>query len=246
MILQTGSLPGDKLTFCAETSTPRGSLALLKGAEVLGGVEWNKEASHSESIAIFSQDLLSKYNLTWRDIHQFGCGIGPGSFTGIRVAFNFVRSLSFFFSKPMIVATSFDLALAPVLKKGAVFLVTHPAFRNLIYIQILKVHDARLEVLLPSCALTLEQIKKALSHLQQPAHIVGAEANTVFKFLEACESKKLLASQVDSWPKAQNFSYLTHSNHFKTRPMEWKETSPLYIRASEAEEKLRLAMHVNS
>lgn len=244
MILQTGSPPGDQLVFCAETSTPRGSLALIRGNVVLAYKEWEKEASHSECIATYSKELLNQNSVNWTDIDVYGCGIGPGSFTGIRVAFNLIRSLSYFFKKPMLTATSFDLVLAPHLNESSNFLITQPAFRNFIYVMSVDLSCKEKKEVLPPSALTLEQIEEFILQTKKPIKVIGPQSEQLGDSLSQNALKKVVVSNTNTWPLAQSFSQLTTSNDFQTRPLDWKETRPLYIRASEAEEKLRLAPQV--
>ena len=59
------------------------------------------------------QILLDRHNVNLDQIHFFACGVGPGSYTGIRTAVATVKSLSLVMKKP-IVAVSSLLLLSPV------------------------------------------------------------------------------------------------------------------------------------
>ncbi len=81
-----------------DTSTPRGSVAILEGSEVMAEVRLHSSHTHS-TLLLSSIDFMLK-RLGWRleDLTLVAAGIGPGSFTGIRIgvatALGIAQSLS--------------------------------------------------------------------------------------------------------------------------------------------------------
>ena len=86
-------------TLAAETSSTTGSLALLRDSSVHAYIDWPSERSHSEKITIEADALLKKHDLDFSKIDRYAVSTGPGSFTGIRVALNFIRALAYSFDQ---------------------------------------------------------------------------------------------------------------------------------------------------
>lgn len=77
-----------------ETSGRQGSLALAVGPELLAEVPLGAEAEHARDLIPLLDKLLNDHDWTPRQIDQCHVSIGPGSFTGLRVAVAFARHLA--------------------------------------------------------------------------------------------------------------------------------------------------------
>lgn len=66
-------------------------------------------ALSSEELLPRIDSLLNEAELDVSDIDYFGCVIGPGSFTGIRVGVSAVRAFCYALNKPAVAVTYFDL-----------------------------------------------------------------------------------------------------------------------------------------
>lgn len=118
------------LILALDGSTPTLSLALLRGEEVLAEEVREKE-NHSELLPSILDELLERGGLGRRDVDRIAVGIGPGSFTGLRV----------------ILAAAKGIAYAqgiPLVGVGSLEAMAHGAFRALPAASILvPVLDAR-------------------------------------------------------------------------------------------------------
>jgi tRNA threonylcarbamoyladenosine biosynthesis protein TsaB len=68
-----------------DTSTQRGSVALLEGREIRADLRLQSLQTHSTLLLSSIQFLLCRLNWTLNDLNLVAVGIGPGSFTGIRI-----------------------------------------------------------------------------------------------------------------------------------------------------------------
>jgi tRNA threonylcarbamoyladenosine biosynthesis protein TsaB len=68
------------------TSTPRGSAALLDGGSVLAAAAYDDLRGHAERIFGAIDEVLAAAGVERADVQAIGCDVGPGSFTGVRVA----------------------------------------------------------------------------------------------------------------------------------------------------------------
>lgn len=100
-----------------ELSSPRGSLALLRGADLAGAAQWDEpQARHSTCFPIL-RDLLHENAVRPSDIDMIAVGRGPGSFSGMRLALTAASALALPHGKP-IHAVSSGEALAFRIAEG--------------------------------------------------------------------------------------------------------------------------------
>jgi tRNA threonylcarbamoyladenosine biosynthesis protein TsaB len=85
-----------------DTSSPRGSVALLEGTELAAELRLHSLQTHSVLLLKSIDFLLHTLGWTLSDLNLVAVGIGPGSFTGIRIgiatALGFAQSLSISFA----------------------------------------------------------------------------------------------------------------------------------------------------
>jgi len=95
-------MESQQLLLSLETATRAGSIALLKGSDVLALSGGDPEVSHSNTLLADTDILLSKVNLTIRHIDIFAVATGPGSFTGLRIGISTVKALAETLHRPCV------------------------------------------------------------------------------------------------------------------------------------------------
>jgi tRNA threonylcarbamoyladenosine biosynthesis protein TsaB len=68
-----------------DTSSPRGSVALLEGENLRAEVRLHSLQTHSKHLLSSIDFLLDQLNWKLCDLNLVAVGVGPGSFTGIRI-----------------------------------------------------------------------------------------------------------------------------------------------------------------
>lgn len=77
-----------------DTSSDVCSVALLEDDRIIDEMHNQSEKEHSQSLMPMIKELLEKNNITLDDIDLVASGIGPGSFTGIRIGIATVKAFS--------------------------------------------------------------------------------------------------------------------------------------------------------
>ena len=116
-----------------DTTTPVGSVAIVDDPGVVAELSTAGRDRHGETLLSDIRDVFDRAGLTLDDIELLAVGIGPGSFTGLRVGLAAVKGLGLASGHPVVgvgslealasALPSSDGLVAPVLdaSKGEVF-----------------------------------------------------------------------------------------------------------------------------
>jgi tRNA threonylcarbamoyl adenosine modification protein YeaZ len=199
-----------------ETSGEKGGLALQKSAGEIFVTEWVKKSSHSEVITRQFSALMDQAGAAQKDLKKIAVNIGPGSFTGLRVGLSFAKSLGYLLKIPLLAYGTLEV-LAEESETDGDVLVALPAIKGHFYSAGYRRSADKTEELLAPASRTEEEVGKIKGDFQNfidgslPAH--QTEVRKVLRF------------------------YQRKSGNFKETS--WEMLNPLYLRRSQAEEKLR-------
>jgi tRNA threonylcarbamoyladenosine biosynthesis protein TsaB len=85
-----------------ETSTRRGSVALLEADQVIASLTHDQPKSHAEAMLPLMTRLLADAGWSKNSLDRLGVGLGPGSFTGLRVGIALADGISLGLDRPLI------------------------------------------------------------------------------------------------------------------------------------------------
>ncbi|MHC4521456.1 MAG: tRNA (adenosine(37)-N6)-threonylcarbamoyltransferase complex dimerization subunit type 1 TsaB, partial [Planctomycetota bacterium] len=100
------------LILAVETSSRLGSVALALGPDLLGAETFSASLRHSAEIFPTIGDLLERSGYAAADISQVHISVGPGSFTGLRIAVTVAKSMHLANSVRLITVNSLDVIAA--------------------------------------------------------------------------------------------------------------------------------------
>ncbi len=109
-----------RLTLVIDSSTPTLFLGLLKDGRYLDAHVENLDRLQSEWMMPRLIELLKRHQCSLKDIDAVIVGDGPGSFTGVRLALTFVKTLALL--KPTKVYAISSLQLMGIYQTSAVWL----------------------------------------------------------------------------------------------------------------------------
>jgi tRNA threonylcarbamoyladenosine biosynthesis protein TsaB len=89
------------LLLAADTSSPSGSLAVLRDHTVLASRHAVSDEAYSSRLFRDLQSLLADLSLALNDFDAFAVASGPGSFTGLRVGLAAAKAWAEAYSKPV-------------------------------------------------------------------------------------------------------------------------------------------------
>lgn len=122
----------DILSLGFDTSAAHCAAALLtpEGA-VFARVE-EMAKGQAERLVPLLEELLAEAGIAWADVSGLGVGIGPGNFTGVRIAVSLARGLALGLSVPAIGVSLFDARAYGVARPCVVI---EDAKRGEVYVQ---------------------------------------------------------------------------------------------------------------
>ena len=85
-----------------DTSTPIGSVAVIDGDNLVAEHTLNIVQAHSSRLMPAIDTVLKWSDITADDLDGCAVGIGPGSFTGIRIGVATIKSLCYALDKPIV------------------------------------------------------------------------------------------------------------------------------------------------
>jgi len=223
------------LSLSCETSTLLGSVAIHNDGQLISYEEQFRQNSHSDSLNLLINTCLTKAKINLKQIDVFCSGLGPGSFTGIRISVNSIKTLSYIHQKPCFGLDSLtNLALINKdLVKSDPFVCGINAFKNMIYLAIYKYENDQLIVLLEPQVIRVQLLHQVIT---EKMIFIGDAFAAYKKYFQLHYSTLFQRDNlIFDYPKASAIAPIQTQN----LPLKhWSELQSFYLRASEAEENL--------
>ncbi len=185
-------------------------------------ISWESDKSHSEIIFEKMQLLFSKHSVEPKNLTELIVNFGPGSFTGIRISVNIVKTLSYSLSIPIYAYNSLDIISHSIESKS--LLVGVNAHSGLCYTK-----DKNSSEIL---VLNIDQIN---SLLKNQMYTLAGDFFHLFK-AELIPHSNILPL-ADGLSDAKKL-FLRHEFQ-PSQALKWSELNPFYVRKSSPEEKLK-------
>lgn len=104
------------LILLIETGTDICSVGIARDGELLSLRESDEGRDHAKKVACFVDELLRETGVQPDELDAVAVGMGPGSYTGLRIGVSFAKGLCYGLEKPLIAIGSLD-ALAAVARE---------------------------------------------------------------------------------------------------------------------------------
>jgi tRNA threonylcarbamoyladenosine biosynthesis protein TsaB len=96
------------LILAVDTTSERGSLALLRGGELLEEAPLDAPTGYSHLLYGALEALLARHAVTLAEIDCFASGAGPATFTGVRVSLACVKGLAEALGRPAVAVSNLE------------------------------------------------------------------------------------------------------------------------------------------
>ncbi len=215
-----------------ETSGRSGSVAILtgRGAE---SDSFSEGVVHGVGLAPALSRVLARAGAAVAAADLVAVGLGPGSYTGVRVGVSFAKTLAFAAARPAKGVCSFD-AMALAAPPGRTVACARDARRGAVYLAVYRTGGPEPEPVLPLRLAALPEVPALLP----PGALVLGDALARFPDLLLGDGRE--AGPEALWDaEAAAVARLAALRFAREGGDEAHDLAPYYLRESEAEERLR-------
>jgi tRNA threonylcarbamoyladenosine biosynthesis protein TsaB len=155
------------LTLALDTSSPAGSVAVLRDEKVVGTVSTCTDEIYSSRIFRHLDFLLTELSLSLDQFDLFAVAAGPGSFTGLRVGLAAVKGWAEVYHKPIAAVSALEAVAAQSHSPSPLLVPVLDAHRGQVYFGMYARAGANGEYRLAldgeECVMTPEEFMEALA-----------------------------------------------------------------------------------
>lgn len=223
-----------KITLAFDFSTTRGQVAFFEEEDCIFSQSWKRLGSHAELVSSAIENGLKASELTLDQIDTLSAVVGPGSFTGIRVTVNVVRTLAYHLNKKVKLFRSLDLIAQNAPPTKSPLLVLMNAYGNEFFIS---VYNNTTKGWVPNGEPKKVDATQLSKMLKKKLACAGDGFEIARNLLEKKHFDRLNQIATDEMPSLQKLHILDTLKLYQTK--EWIEIKPLYLKESAAEEKTR-------
>ena len=222
-----------------DTSTKMLAVALAEGEKVIWEQNESEKFKHLEKIFILIGEGLRAARWTMDDIDVVACGLGPGSFIGLRVGLAAVKGLMLAGGKKVVGLSSLDIIAQNNQPEtdGAVLVDAH---RKKVYASFYASRGGALQKKGADVLLSYKQLMARLKRMKG-ATVLGGDALCAYgSDLAHDTSAKISFAPEERWyPRGAHIINCAHSAIQKKSFLSLRQLAPHYLRASGAEEVLK-------
>jgi tRNA threonylcarbamoyladenosine biosynthesis protein TsaB len=233
------------LILALDTATSCCSLALTAGTatngSVIASLSLNSRITHSRRLVTAIDWLISELEIDWPMIDGIAVGLGPGSFTGLRIGMATAKGLAATAGKPLLGVSTLD-ALAGNCLTTRLICAAVDARKREVYVAFYRCDGS-------GTARRISEIravdpKKLQDGIKEPVVIVG-DGVLVYGDCWRSERGELVefAPAALHYPSAAVIGFLGGENLLNNQILDLASSVPLYVRASDAELSLAVKKH---
>ncbi len=216
-----------------DTSTKFMCIGLYDGAKLY---EYNLEVGRllSGLLNTTIKRVLDAAGLDAEGIDYFACGLGPGSFTGMRIGISYIKGLSWALKKPVVGISTLDILAYELKEEAGPIIPIIDAKRGLIYCAIFKKERGRLTRIKPYLLLNEKELLKNI----RPGSIILGDGIRLYReqILKHIPQLKFLESEF-WYPKAHNIIELAIEKIGEKKIIDTFRIKPIYLYPKECQIK---------
>ena len=222
------------LLLAIDTATPRVSVALGRGGEVLGDVSLDGGRRHAEQLAPAIKYLCAELEVELRSLAAIAVGLGPGLFTGLRVGVTTARVMAQSLRIPMVGVPSLDLVAYPLRHTSRVVVPVVDARRSEVFYACYRPVPGGVQRFTEYEVRSPDALAGELAALGEDALLAGDGALRYRAELGALDHVEL-AGPGAALPSAAALVELASARYEREEFDPPAEVHPLYLRRSDAE-----------
>ena len=223
------------LLLAFETSAKAASVALMEENRLLAECYQNTGMTHSQTLMVMAEDLLSQCGKTPDDVTHVAVAAGPGSFTGVRIGVAAAKGFAWGRELPCCgVSTLEAMAAAAGVYSGYVCPVMD-ARRAQVYNALFRVEKGTYTRMAEDRAIALSELSQELAQLEDPIFLVGDGSILTFNTLSEVVPSLVLPPEWKQHQRAVGVGLAALEQLKRGAPCDGATLVPNYLRLSQAE-----------
>jgi tRNA threonylcarbamoyladenosine biosynthesis protein TsaB len=211
-----------------DTATEACSAAILVEGRTLARFELAGR-SHTQQMLPMVHGLMAEAGLSFAQIDGFVCGIGPGSFAGVRIGVGFVKGLALSLDRPVVGISSLTMLAQAALDGGAQRVIASiDARMNEIYVGLFEADVDGLSR--PMGLLRVMPPEQFRENATGPWHAVGTGWGTYEATMRPGVAGDVVHVDGAALPRAQTALKLALSEFAGGKALAADDLAPLYLR----------------
>lgn len=213
-----------------DTSTKAAACALYEDGKIICEYTLNINNTHSEKFLPLIEQMLRDTSHNYEDIDVFACGLGPGSFTGIRIGVATIKGLCASLGKKAVGVSSLEALAYNAFGFDGVIVPTFFARADEVFCA---VYESNMKEVMPPSVMTIDELcdfckdKKVL--------FLGDGADKFEDLIKEKSDKFTLAGQNLSIIRGSGVCSAAIKKIENEDFIEYAELVPVYLRQSQAE-----------
>lgn len=222
-----------------DTSTLMATVAVIEDDKLIGEYSINQDMSHSENLVPMIIEVLKNLNFKIEDIDAYAVGVGPGSFTGLRIGIATMKGFAHVFDKPIIGVSTLE-ALAFNMAYSKVIIPMIDARRDRAYTAIYKWENEDLVEILEPQILEIEEILE-IANKYDEVYITG-NASKVYEDIikNNINTKYQIAKMGQNVCRASSIAEIGLNKLEQGLRDDYFTLAPSYLRETQAQRELNL------
>lgn len=216
------------IVLAIDSSSSAACAAVVTDGKLLCEYTQNQNKTHSVKMLPMVEQMLSDVGLTFSDIDVFACGIGPGSFTGVRIGAATLRGIADTLQKPCVAVNALEALGSAVKDFSRTVMPLIFARENECYTA---AYENGKEILSP-CVMTIEDIIEFAKGKTVLFTGDGSEIN--HEKLEALPDAHF-AGELHSIIRASVIADIAYNKALRNETGNSEVFAPMYLRKSQAE-----------
>lgn len=174
-------------TMVIDTSTQVLFLSFLENDKIIYNLEFLGKNNHSENLIKQINQALAQLQLQVKDFARIIVGIGPGSYTGLRVGLTVAKMFSWTLQIPLYTCSSLDIIASGYFQNDGYYLIKTRAKRNYSYCKLVHIKNQKYQVVIDEQFISNDELGKLIKDEYQ----IIDETNYVYNPLNLKKIKEV-------------------------------------------------------
>lgn len=222
-----------------ESTAVAGSAALLDDEKVLGEFYCNTRLTHSQTLMLMVEQLLTCTQSSLEDVDLFAVTAGPGSFTGVRIGVASVKGMAMALGKPCVGVSTLEAMAQNLTFLDGVICALMDARCGQVYHALFRAEKGRLTRLIPDQAVSAVQAADNCKAYPGSLYLVGDGAALCFEKEEFRSLHPVLLPEPLRFQRACGAAKAAVAAYQRGEAVSADQLSPVYLRLPQAERELK-------